>query len=198
MTWETVLVVFVIVAHVVLVVLVFVSLLRGIGADPEVDTGGRKLLRLSRVLLWGGILLAIWTGLGLYIAVEALSGERVVASGVLVGLMLALFAGLMGGWTLARYLNFRIAWDDEAIEVTNWRGNTNRFRWGDLKTLSHRQGDNNVYGLVDPGQTEVRIFDMELRFENGGLVRAAPNLAGYPVFVRDAMRHWGEMQGASG
>lgn len=190
MTWETSLVVFVFGAHIVLGVLVLVSLLRKVGAEPELDTNGRKVLRPSRVLLWTGILLAIWTALGLYMALEALTGERVVASSALVGLMVTLFAGLMGAWILARYFSFRIVWDEDILEVTNWRGSLRQYMWRDLKELAERRGGDNVYGLVDPGQTEVRIFDVELRFANGGLVRAAPNLIGYLAFLGDARRHW--------
>ncbi len=194
MSWETVLVVFVFGAHIVLAVLVLVSLLRKVGAEPELDTNGRKILRPSRVLLWTGILLAIWSGLGLYMTVKALASEQVMTSGVLVGLMVMLTAGLMGIWILARYFSFRITWDEDTLEVTDWRRNHRQYRWSDLKELAERRGTENIYGLVEPGQTEVRVFDLELRFENGGLVRTAPNLVGYYAFLSDAGRHWKTIQ----
>ncbi len=197
MSWETALVVFVVGAHIVLAGLVLFSLLRGAGAEPETDTSGRKVLRPSRVLLWTGILLAIWAFLGLYMAGEALMRERVQSSGVLVGGMVTLAAGLMGAWVLARYFNFQIVWDEECLEVTGLRGNRQKYRWRDLTDLSRRKGENNVYGLGDAGQTEVRIYDIELHFTNGGLVRAAPNLVGYHGFVADAIRHWDNTHNAA-
>ncbi len=184
------LIVAIIAVHVILVGLIFKALFGAANAEPEKTTDGRKLMRPSKVLLWTGILLAVWAILGLYMGIEALTRERGVASGLLMALILTLTTGLSGAWLLARYLRYRIIWDDETLEVTNWRSATEQHKWADLAELAQRTGSDTVYLPLDMTETLSTIRDLELRFNNQAVVRAAPNLTGYFRFVEDAKSHW--------
>ncbi len=194
MDFFSLLIIVIIAAHIILVGLIFKSLLGAAGTDPETTADGRKAMRPSKVLLWTGVLLAIWAILGLYLGVEALGRERGVASGLLVALIVTLTAGLSAAWLLARYLNYRIVWNNETLEVTSWRGKLERYRWADLTELTHRSGQDAVHMPVDMANTHATIRDLELRFNNQGVIRAAPNLTGYYRFVDDAKRHWHQFE----
>ena len=184
MSWESIMFISIVVFHVGLAVLIIMALIRGSGADPIV-LDGRKMLRPSRVLLWSGILFAVWAAGGVMMMAEALARQRGQASGLLVGFMVTLAFGLLAAWVLARYTRSRIIWDDEALEVSDWQGAKRRYRWDDLTGVSQRSGKNTIYGLEGDTSSRVRVHDLELRFGEGEVVRAAPNMTGYYAFVNE-------------
>lgn len=183
-TWEEVYFISVVVVHIVLVVLIIAALLRGAGADP-IMLGGRKMLRPSRVLFWSGILFAIWSAGGISMIVEALGRERGQASGLLVGFMVTLAFGLAAAWMLARYSRHRIIWNDKGLDVSNWQGVKRRYRWEDLTGVVERRGKNSIRGLEGDTGSRLGIIDLELRFGDEAVVRAAPNMTGYFAFVNE-------------
>ncbi|VAW21815.1 hypothetical protein MNBD_ALPHA11-191, partial [hydrothermal vent metagenome] len=60
-------------AHLIILVLVIKSLLQSSRNKVQQSPDGRKMLRPSQILLWTGILAAIWTVLGLYMGYESLT-----------------------------------------------------------------------------------------------------------------------------
>ncbi len=176
-------------ANIILVVLFFISQSAGARADPEIAGDGRKVIRPSKSLLWVGILAGIWALLGVYLAIDALMSERNAASALLMALILVVSMAPFSLWMILRYLRYRIRWDDRTMEVTGVSGKTRSLEWNDLREIAQRNEKTTVREPIYPGIVPARIFDLELRFEDGKIVRAAPNLAGYHGFVRDAAMH---------
>lgn len=176
-------------ANIVLLVLFFASQSSGAKADPEIANNGKKVIRPSKSLLWFSILLAIWALLGVYLGLDAMMRERVIASSILVALLLIGATAPFSLWMLIRYLRYRIVWDDKTIEVTNWFNKISSYRWDDLLELAQRNSETTVRDPIYPGITPVRVYDLELRFKKDEKIRAAPNMTGYYAFVEDAAKY---------
>lgn len=169
--------------HLVLLVLIFTALARGSRAAPA-EMDGRKILRPSRALLWSAILLVLWALGGLGVIIDGLMRERGQLTSVLAGLPLMLIAGTVAAWAFARYSRHRIAWDEETVELRNWRGGTERHRWDDLAGAAERRRSTLQAGPAE--NPALGMAELELTFADGGVVRAAPNMIGYHRFVAEA------------
>ncbi len=180
--------------NLVFLVMFFVAFAGSAKSKPELTSKGQKKIRPSKTLLWGGLIFLLWAIFGLYLGFDAIFRERIIASSVLVSVMVTLVFGLMAVWILARYFRFSIIWDDEKIEVINWRKEKEIYLWTNLIEVSQRNKNNTVRDPIYPSATPVRIFDIALRFKNDAIVRAAPNLSGYYGFVEDVLKKWEKLE----
>lgn len=178
MIWETILFLFIVISHIALIILLIISLVKKPKGQPKTQKG-KNLLAPSKVLFYNAMFMFLWAFIGAYIFTEAIFREKIQSTGIVIGLLLMLSFALLGRWILLRYLNYKIIWDDNGLEVTNWRGKKSNYKWRDLKTHNQNKEEDHVRFYNEDENVHLQVHFLDLKFSNGDIVRAAPNLQGY-------------------
>lgn len=183
MSWGAIFLIFIVVAHIALIILLLISMIKKTNEQPKTPDG-KNLVCPSKTLFWGAMFMFLWALIGAYMFIEAIFREKIQSTGVLIGLLLMVSFTLLGRWILLRYLNYKIVWDDKGLEVTNWRGKKTKYKWRDLESHNQNKKEDHVRFYNEDENVHLQIRFLDLKFSNGDIVRTAPNLHGYYNLVK--------------
>lgn len=107
--------------------------------EQQANEDGKYVLRMNRLYQIIGIIslvvAAVFTiGVIIYFDIEML----------ILGVMMLLLFGGLGSLCFLYYKNHIVSFDEEAIEITDWRGRENRLYWDEIHKISF----NRFSGLV--------------------------------------------------